>query len=141
MAKVKLTKVKRTDRVAKGSGKPFVSLGIMTEQHGDKWLSGFDSPETAKWQVGDTVEIEIQTNGDYLNFKLPKKVSSHSSEPTGDYSAKVLNYLTFKITPMLQEILEKLPKSIDYPEYIPEKHDGRGIDRTADEINSDDVPF
>lgn len=69
---VKIIKISRTPRVSKSTGKQFTSLGLQVQEYGDKWLSGFDGPLTQNWKEGDTVEIEVETKGDYLNFKLPK---------------------------------------------------------------------
>ena len=77
---VKLTKVYRTDKDKEGKplmtkGTPdrpsrsYTRLGIKTQEHGDKWLSGFENRESANWQEGDTVDIEVEPNGQYLNFK------------------------------------------------------------------------
>lgn len=56
-----------------GNGRPYTSLRIKTQEHGDKFLSSFDGPETKEWKVGDTVDIEVEQKGDFLNFSYPKK--------------------------------------------------------------------
>jgi hypothetical protein len=126
---VKILKLSRKDRVSK-AGKPFVSLGIMTDQHGDKWLSGFDNETTNQWQVGDTVDIEIKTNGDYLNFMLPKKVDSSPAMSNGA-TAEIKNILMLKVIPMLQDIQDRLPANVKYPE----------MDSTNDAHGSDEYQF
>ena len=65
--KVKLTRVSRNNKTSKG-GKDYVSLGIQTEQHGDKWINGFGNNFNKDWKQGDEVEIEVVENGQYLNF-------------------------------------------------------------------------
>ena len=70
--KVTITSISRKDRVSQKTGKPFVSLGLKTQEHGDKWLSGFDGKQTRDWKVGDTVEIDVEQKGEYLNFSVPK---------------------------------------------------------------------
>lgn len=79
MEKVTLSFVGRytTDKnnnplVSKKTGKPYTSLRIKTNEHGDKYLSGFDSAETKEWKVGDVVEVEVEQKGEYLNFSVPK---------------------------------------------------------------------
>lgn len=55
--------------------KPYARVGIKTEQHGAKWLSGFaytGSPMLSL-KVGDEIEAEVEEKGQYLNFKLPKQ--------------------------------------------------------------------
>lgn len=64
---VTLTKVSRKERES-AKGRAFISLGIQTEEHGDKWLSGFGNASNASWVPGQKVAIEITEKGDYLNF-------------------------------------------------------------------------
>jgi len=68
----KLTYVNRTQRTSK-AGKPFTSLSIKTDKHGDRFLGGFGNKDNESWQVGDSVEIDVVENGQYLNFEMPKK--------------------------------------------------------------------
>lgn len=126
---VKLTAVKRTPRIAKSSGKPFVSLGIKTDQHGDKWLSGFGGPENANWDVGQTVNIEVETRGEYLNFKTARSDSSPASKDAG--LAEIKNILMLKVIPLLEAIYKQNPPIQKETKYDVEK---------ADDI-SDSVPF
>lgn len=73
---VTITKIHRSDKSK--DGKPFINknglaytrLAIQTREHGQKWLSGFDSKMTADWQEGQEVDIEVTENGEYLNFKV-----------------------------------------------------------------------
>ena len=58
--------------VSAKTNKSYTRLVIETEEH-DKPLSGFENQETSKWKVGDSVEIEVKENGQYLNFSVPKK--------------------------------------------------------------------
>lgn len=75
---VKLTRVFRTTTRKDGSplvgsnGLPYTILRIQTNEHGAAWLSGFENESTKAWKEGDTVEIEIEKNGEYLNFSTPK---------------------------------------------------------------------
>lgn len=83
--KVKLTKVFVNDKdkngnplVSSKTGKPYKKVAIKTEQHGDKWLSGFanDNDEKLFWKEGQEVEIFVEENGQWLNFKTPGKIDS-----------------------------------------------------------------
>lgn len=89
MTTVTITKINKTERTSKKTGKPFTSLGIMTVEHGEKWLSSFDGKETAAWKEGDKVDIEITQNGEYLNFTVPKK-----EDKADQKLEKILNKLT-----------------------------------------------
>lgn len=77
----KLTFVGRYDKKKDGTplvskaGKPYTSVRIKTEKHGDQYLSGFGNKDNADWKVGDEVEIEVEQKGEYLNFTTPKKVA------------------------------------------------------------------
>lgn len=53
-------------------GRPYAMLSIKTEQHGDKWLSGFEGTISKNWKVGDSPEFNVVPNGEYLNFEVPK---------------------------------------------------------------------
>lgn len=74
MLKVKITKIFRKKVDTKYGEK--LSCGIKTEQHGDKWINGFENQITKDWKIGDEVNIlitEKKTNGNvYLNYKTPK---------------------------------------------------------------------
>lgn len=75
--KVKLTQVYRTrtdkdgNELVNRNGKPYTRVSIKTEQHGDKWLSGFGNKENSSWDKGDEVEIIVEEKGQWLNFKTP----------------------------------------------------------------------
>src|SRR3990167_808174 len=79
--KIILTKIYRSNKNKAGfallnkQGKPYTRIAIQTNQHGDKWLSGFDNSLTSTWKEGMEVDIEVAVSGEYLNFK-PIKESS-----------------------------------------------------------------
>lgn len=78
MEKITLTKVFRTDKDKQGNplksskGVPYTRLNVKSQEHGDKYISGFGNKENANWKEGDTVEVIIKQNGEYLNFEMPK---------------------------------------------------------------------
>ena len=98
---VVITAIKRTPRVSKTTGKEFTSVGIMTDQHGSKWLSGFANTENADWDIGQTVEIEVETKGDYLNFKIPKRDMSPAAKDPA--SAELKNILQLQLIPQIDQ--------------------------------------
>lgn len=107
---VKLVAIKRTPRISKKSGKPFVSVGIKTEQHGDKWLSGFASSENADWGEGHTVQIEVEQKGDFLNFTSPKEEERDRSPAANNgATAEIKNILVLKVIPLLEAIYKQNP--------------------------------
>lgn len=55
-------------------GRPYSRIGIQTDVHGAMWLSGFAGEQTKYWKEGDTVHIEVEENGQYLNFKPLSKL-------------------------------------------------------------------
>jgi len=86
-----------------GSMKPYTSIRIKTDRHGDKFLSGFGDKDNAGWNVGDEIEIEVKQEGEYLNFKTPKK----SSGVDAGKVEEILNgQLTIKL--MLRKIMVAL---------------------------------
>lgn len=67
MSEVTLTRVFRKDVETKYGIKP--KLSIQTSTHGDKWLSTFKVQGTENWNDGDTVKVNIQEKGDFINFE------------------------------------------------------------------------
>lgn len=100
---VKLVAMNRKERVSTKTGHPFTSLGIKTEQHGERWLSGFENDTTKGWNIGDVVEVELSTNGDYLNFSTPKK--DRGPAALNGATAELKNILILQVIPRLDKIL------------------------------------
>jgi hypothetical protein len=67
----KTTKKDGTPLITK-DGRPYAMLSIKTQEHGDKWLSGFENSISKNWTVGTTAEFNVVPNGEYLNFEIPK---------------------------------------------------------------------
>jgi hypothetical protein len=85
--KVKVTRVAVKDTKKDGSqlltkaGNAFWNVGIQTEEHGDQWLSclAFNSDDKVKAvQEGDSIDIAIEENGDFKNFRLLGKIVAGS---------------------------------------------------------------
>lgn len=97
-----ITKIARFTTKKDGSplvnknGKPYTSVRIQTQEHGDKWLSGFENAEVKNWAEGATVDVEVTQNGDYFNFSIPKKDSVDNAllEKTFQNTEFILNRLT-----------------------------------------------
>lgn len=98
---VVITNIKRTPRVSKNTGKEFVSVGIQTNQHGAKWLSGFANVDNANWDIGTETEIEVETKGEYLNFKMPQKDRSPAAKDPA--TAELKNVLQLQIMPAIDK--------------------------------------
>ena len=128
MEKVKITKIYRNEKDKNGNilktkdGRPYERVALKTEEYGDKYVSGFGNKANSVWKVGDTVEVEISKNGEYINFEMPKVANGVSPE------------LMAKINQILEntvKILERFPMTgADLPDCPPE-----------DEPISDSVPF
>lgn len=76
---VTLTRVYRSDKDTKFGVRN--SVGIKTNEYGDKWLSSLFDPSKGKngtedWKEGDTVNIFISEKDGYLNFTLKAKAPS-----------------------------------------------------------------
>lgn len=77
--KVTITNIARKSTDKEGNqlknkaGKPYTRLSIKTQEHGDKWLSGFSRQDNASWKEGDTVDITVEQKGEYLNFTMPER--------------------------------------------------------------------
>lgn len=97
MEQVTLTAINRYQKTS-AAGKPYTSVSITTEEHGGRKISGFGNKDNESWKAGDTVEIEIESKGEYLNFSTPK--STFSKTP----GAPDLLRLERKIDAVLTEI-------------------------------------
>lgn len=74
MSKVTLTRIFRKDVDTRYGIKP--KVGIQTKEHEDKWLSTFKVNGTENWEEGMEVEINVQENGDFMNFTVIGSASS-----------------------------------------------------------------
>lgn len=83
LVKVVLTRIYSSDEKKDGTkyidknGKPYKRVAIQTNSHGETWLSCFsfrDTDEMRTWQEGQEVQILISQNGDYWNFREPRKM-------------------------------------------------------------------
>lgn len=78
----RLTKVYRSTKDKNGNllrtrdGREYERVSIKVESRGDKWISGFGNDENKQWKEGDSVDIKITQNGEYLNFDMPKKIEA-----------------------------------------------------------------
>jgi len=48
---------------------PGTRVSIYTEEHPDVRMTSFDARTTKDWKGGDKVQIEIQKNGNFTNFR------------------------------------------------------------------------
>lgn len=57
---------------------PVDKIGIKTDAYPEKWLSAFKTKFNAKsidaLKEGQTVDLIVMQNGDFLNFRFPSKV-------------------------------------------------------------------
>jgi hypothetical protein len=51
--------------------RPYTRVAIKTKEHGEAWISGFESYYNVEWREGDAVDIDIEKKGEYLNFSKP----------------------------------------------------------------------
>jgi len=60
------------------NGRAWRKCGIQTDKHGAKWLSCFlnqrNESRLESLRKGDTVEIIVEEQGQYLNFRLPDRI-------------------------------------------------------------------
>jgi len=94
---IKIAAITRKERVSSKTGKPFTSLGIKVAEgdYKDRWISGFDGLQTKEWKDGDTVEVEVEKKGDFLNFSLPKKDSGPAANSAG--LSEIKNLINFGV--------------------------------------------
>ena len=69
---ITLTAVNSQEKQSK-TGKAYTSVGIKTEEHGEKWINGFGNDSTKLWNKGDKIDLEITDDPKWgLQFKALK---------------------------------------------------------------------
>jgi len=86
-----LDKDKEGNPLKTKDGKPYTRC-LLDTTDGRK-MSGFSNPTAKTWQQGDQVEIEVEKNGEYWNFKIPKKETGGNYQEQLDRIEKMLKYL------------------------------------------------
>lgn len=77
LEKVTLSRVSFIDKDKEGNplksktGKPYTRC-LIDATDGRK-MSGFANPTNRNWHQGDEVEVDVEQNGIYWNFKMPEK--------------------------------------------------------------------
>lgn len=94
---VTITRISRKDKTSR-AGRPFVSVGIQTKEHAERWISLFGNKDNVSWKVGDTVEILVEEKNGYLNGSMPTVVKHDASEAI---VVRLENFITFKLEPMI----------------------------------------
>lgn len=114
---VTITAITRKQRTSR-SGKPFISLGLKTQEYGEQWLSGFAGKENAHWKEGDVVEVIIEKKGEYLNFSLPTRTIEKKSE--NSELARLINMMELSVLPSLKYLVDqekKRPENFPIPDF------------------------
>jgi hypothetical protein len=128
---VTLTRVFISDKNKQGEplinkfGKPYKKVAIKTTEHGEAWLSSFmNGGDTTmeSWKEGDTVEINVEQNGQFLNFKVPTKTDALENRVTLlEKEIKFLNSMVMGKAEATQTTQTVEPGHPDYvsPDQIP----------------------
>lgn|SRR5574343_534160 len=125
LKQITINKVYRNDSKKDGTkyvdkkGKPFQMVTIMTrgKEGQDVRMSTIDyQNEYAELMDGQTIELDVTKNGEYINFKYPSEVQRLS---------KRVDELEKRIKDLEQSIIEDSPKAEsspmkdeDYPEFL-----------------------
>ena len=151
MQKLTLTKITRNERVSKKTNKPFISVGIQTQEYPNKWINGFGCKENETWKSGDVVEVEkvfnsdqVDTNGNpYLNFEMPKAPSQ--MEMYG--MLKRLNARLLEVEKQLKEPVQspvntKPVQTPPKPVYTPQNQNplGNTVKQVVNAFDGEEVP-
>ena len=97
MLKTTITKIYRSDKKKDGTplinknGNAYEKISIQTNQNGDKWVGGFSNETNKAWNVGDSVDIDVTQNGDWLNFKEVKATDGISKTDFEKLESRVSN--------------------------------------------------
>lgn len=144
---VLITKINVTDKdrngvPLKGKYGPYLRVGIQTEQHGTKWLSGFANnrmDKMANLEVGQEYSILTWMNREYLNFSMPKQQ---------DYVPPAVDLAELKRDVMNQgakiQWLQQFQKKVEakFPEFREQKLEyPKDPEIPRFEIDGEEVPF
>lgn len=134
--RTKLTKVFKAD--TDKQGKPWLDrkgakkfrVAIKTSEHGDQWLSGFFYPTSPVlgWKEGDEVDIEVTTQGDYLNFALPKAKSAFETDIENEIK-------------MLWTIVRDLQVKVEGIEEVKAVKVAKAMGDLKNDLEAKDLPF
>lgn len=94
LEKVTLSRVSFIEKDKEGNplrsktGKPYTRCLIDTTD--GRKMSGFANQTNRTWHEGDTVEVEVEQNGQYWNFKTPEKKDSSVNQEQIDRIEKMV---------------------------------------------------
>lgn len=114
--KVTLTAVYRNDKDKQGNpfkskkGFPYTKLSFKCKEYGDKYVGGFGNKDNEGWKVGDTVEVIVKQNGEYLNFDMPK-VEDVQTERIAKLEARVTT-LDLSLERRVRELFAELKSDL-----------------------------
>jgi hypothetical protein len=125
---VTITRITKFDKDRNGiplstkTGKRYTSLRFQCNEYGSRWVSGFENHDNKDWKEGDTVDVNIEEKGDYLNFSMPKK-ENRNIVANPELTRKLDEIITKLnvLTPMVRDIWnwktseEKTPPFEDGP--------------------------
>jgi hypothetical protein len=141
-----IKQIQHENKVSQSSGKTFESCRILTTnpQGQDVWISGFGSPITHTWEIGDSVDVDIEQRDKYFNFRENK-----NTRPSPDKKLKLLQEIDRKLDLLIgSKSVITDPKGIIY-QTKPENASGdqfgalhEAIDTDGNnEIRIEDIPF
>lgn len=112
--KVKIKRITRKDRET-SDGRKYTSVGILVDgKNGETWLNGFENDVTREWNTGETVEIEVEKNGKYLNFKTTgRKSRDDRTDQITDLLAQVIDRLDAIESKLGSRKQEELPPPVE----------------------------
>ena len=120
MEKLVLKKIYRSTKDKQGNilktkdGREYERLAFQCDNYGTAWVSGFSNKENALWKQGDSVEVEIEKSGQWLNFKMPPKtVNRQEFESLAD-RVQLLENRVYKLKP--EEYADDIPSDEPEPE-------------------------
>lgn len=137
MEKITFIKRETTDQDGRTligrNARAYTRVTLKVASQGNRYISGFGSPENENWQIDDEVNISItesdkkDRNGlPYLNFTMPKKAN-----PDMDRFASTLNNIQYQNG----EILQLLSKIVGKVDALDE------LIRWKQEVNSQHIPL
>lgn len=115
-------------------GRPYTSVRIQTQEHGERWLSGFENAISRNWKEGDTVEAEVEEKGEYMNFRTLKP-----EDKVNEKLEKVLNKLV-GLSMKLDAIYNAIRPKEKNP-YPTAESEGIDLDNVFPDEPNEDVPF
>jgi hypothetical protein len=103
-----------------------LSMLVVTGKGEEMWIGGWPNAITKTWKEGDTVDLEVEQNGKYWNFKTQAAQNGHDAGVSYDIAKDIQDIKSelIKMKVSLQDILKAVSGGLEFGEEVPSPSDG-----------------